>query len=111
MNTAVHAVRPARRLAMVLIALGALGACKGSTPGPGPSPIPSGPVRSLVAQGSFTGLRNFLSAGEVFSVNFSTVASGTLDITVDWTSFASDIDFEVYRAPCTVNQAVNNQCQ
>jgi hypothetical protein len=111
MKTAVPATRPARRLALVLIVLSSVWACTEKTPGPGPSPLPSGPVRSLVSQGSFTGLRNIFSTGEVYAVNFATSSTGTLEISVDWTSFGSDLDFDVYRGPCTVNQAVAGQCQ
>jgi hypothetical protein len=102
-----------RGVAAALIAVSSawLWGCPSPSDPTPPPPQPPVPQRQLVTQGGFSGLRSILSFGEAFSIEFNTPSAGTLETSVDWTSSASDIDVEVFRAPCSLAQAVNDQCQ
>ena len=97
-------------LALVLAASVGLPACGSSTG-------PSGLQRRLVQSGSFTLLLGVPAANaagysnDVAFVPFSTNASGDLEAIVDWSFSSDDLDLSLFRGACTLQQAVNNQCQ
>jgi hypothetical protein len=104
--------RAAGRAALAALLLGSglvLPGCPGPST-PDPPPPPPQPQRRLVTQGTFTGVRNIAAFREAWQVNFTTGATGTLEVTADWTFSQSDIDLSVYRSPCTLTQAINSQC-
>ena len=73
------------------------------TPGPTPTPTPGG--TSVIAEGSFS-----LGWLDEHIVPFTTTATGTISITVDWTFATNDVDFGLARGICSVAQIDDNQC-
>jgi hypothetical protein len=73
---------------------------------PSPTPIPP-PVTSIVASGNSP-----LGASTVAPVAFSTTTVGTLDVTVDWTFAANDVDIFLARgtAPCSLASFNDRSC-
>ena len=75
---------------------------------PAPTPTPA-PVSTVVAEGSRGGL------GASVLINappFTTTATGTLDVTVDWTFASNDVDIYLTQGtvPCTVADFNAGQC-
>lgn len=95
--------------ALTLAAL--LGACgSGSSSGPTgpilPTPSPA-PVSTVISQGSGS-----VPSKNVGPVTFTTTATGTLGVTVDWTFASNDVDIFIVRgtAPCTLTSFNNRTC-
>jgi hypothetical protein len=93
-------------LALVL----ALGACGGSgsptgpnNPPPTPAPTPTPPV--VVGQGGGPLEVDFLAR-----VPFTTTQAGTLDITLDWTFAANDLDIVLVRGDCSFDDFIAELC-
>jgi hypothetical protein len=65
-------------------------------------------VTTVVTQGTYTGLRP-LAIG---FIPFTTAATGTIAVTIDWTFASNDIDLFLVRGtnPCTVQQFVDGTC-
>jgi len=77
-------------------------ACGGSSNAPTPASPPTttpAPVQTIVASGA-----TFIGARRAVLIPFTTPATGTLDITVDWTSAANEIDIYLAQGSCTVEQ-------
>ena len=92
-----------------------LGACGGddcsdhpTTPdcNPPPSPSPSPEVRTLILEGSFSGLEELMLA----RVPFDTNSTGRIEATVDWTFGTDDVDIYLVRGSCTIEQFNNRTC-
>jgi hypothetical protein len=71
---------------------------------------------TVVGEGNFT-VGTILTAilqGDpcdfVHSIPFSTSATGTLNVSVDWTSSANDIDIVVTRGSCNCDQIIAETC-
>ena len=75
-----------------------------STPAPTPAPPP---VVTVIAQGS-----SALDSKVIAPVVFTTTATGTLDMTVDWTFASNDVDIFLARGsePCTLATFNNRTC-
>jgi len=73
----------ARRIAVAAVSAVLITGCGGSSPSaPTPTPTPTpAPVRSLVTQGSSSGLL----ANYVHHTVFTTLSTGHIDVSVDWT--------------------------
>jgi hypothetical protein len=102
-------VRALGRLAggVLVLSLAACGGGGGSgptTPIATPVPTPTPPV--VVSQGTGSPL----AAGYVGSVDVTTTRTGTLDVTVDWTDPANDLDVLLTRGACTFDQLAAYQC-
>jgi hypothetical protein len=101
--------RPSAALVtMVCVVL--LPACGGSsnspTPLPSVAPTPPPQVQSVVASGSGP-----LSPRALALVPFTTTASGTLDVTVDWTLASNDVHVYLMSGSCaSVDQFNAGQC-
>jgi hypothetical protein len=96
--------------ACVAVLLVGLAACDGKTPVTPTSPSPSPPpvTRStVIGDASFA-----LGSRVVIPVTFATTASGTLEVTVDWTFASNDVDIFVARGsePCTLETFNNRSC-
>ncbi len=79
------------------------------TPVAVPTPTPA-PVSTVVAEGSFSGL----GVRVLSSVSpFTTTATGTLAVTVDWTFASNDVDIYLTRGtdPCTVDEFNSGRCE
>lgn len=95
----------------VVLSVGAIGlalsliGCGGGSPTSPPSP--PAPVSNVVEEG-----KGGLGADTVGPVTFSTSASGTLDMKVQWTSPANDVDIFLARGtdPCTLETFNNRSC-
>ncbi len=105
--------REARACALVL-SLGWLAACGGGGNGvtnPGPvATLTPAPVRSVVAQGNFT-----ISAPDRDFTYFirrviTTVSSGALETTVDWTHASNTVWMYLAEGECTVDQFASDAC-
>jgi hypothetical protein len=97
-------------IAAVLGLSGLLAACGGGGAPTAPTavaPAPPAPVRSVVVQGTFTGLGP-LVLGIV--PPFTTSAAGTLDVQVDWTFASNDVDVYLARGSCSFEQFVSQRC-
>jgi hypothetical protein len=93
-----------------------LGACGGSenrqcpNPAdatcPSPSPTPTPVVRTLIGEGSFSGL------GERFiaEIPFQLGTRATIEATVDWTFATDDVDVFIVRGRCTLDQFNTGTC-
>ena len=84
--------------------------CGGNSPaGPTASPTPPPPpaaVTSVVTQGAFSRLRaNFIT-----DIPFTTTATGTLEVRVDWTFADDHILVYVARGACSFQQLASDQC-
>jgi len=104
------------RWSVLALALGTtfLGAC-GSDPGTGPSgggspsPTPTpAPVTTVVTQGTYTGMQPRLLG----YIPFTTTATGTIEVTIDWTFASNDVDLFLVRGtnPCTVAMFNDRTC-
>lgn len=96
---------PAGALCLGLIACGSDGPSSptvATTPAPPPAP-----VQAVVAQGSISGLEPLFVT---IRPPFSTSATGTIDVTVDWTFPANDVDVYLARGACSFEQLVADQC-
>lgn len=87
-------------------------ACGGSTSTGGgitnnTPPPPPPPVRSLVIQGSSSGLGDHILG----VVDFTTSAAGTLEAHVDWTFASSHMGVYLVRGNCSVDQFNARTCQ
>jgi len=75
-------------------------------PPPPASPPPPPVVTSVVTQGAFSRLRaNFIT-----DIPFTTTATGTLEVRVDWTFVDDHILVYVARGACSFQQLQSNQC-
>ena len=87
----------------------ALAACGGSSNNPlspvDPPPPPPPPPPTIVRQGGGP-----LGADEGVQLSFTTAATGTLDVTVDWTLAANDVDVVLTRGTCSFEQLFALQC-
>lgn len=96
-------------LALLLAAALGVTSCGSST---GPSP-----QRRLLQSGTFDQLLGVPAAtalgfsNDVAFVPFDTNAPGDVEATVDWSFSSDDLDVVLFRGSCTLQQAVNNQCQ
>jgi hypothetical protein len=69
-----------------------------------------------VASGTFnqllgtTAARSLGFSHDVAFVPFVTGTAGTIEVQVDWTFSADDIDVYLFRGVCTLQLAVGNQC-
>lgn len=93
-------------------------ACGGGGGGGTGSPAaPTGPSRSLIAQGSvqLAAPVTAISQGRFCDIfgffGFTTSAPGTLDVTVDWTFASNDVDVHLERGECNCSQAQAGACQ
>ncbi len=97
-----------RRLCSYLVwaaVTASLAACGSSTPSqPTPTPTPA-PTPQVLAQGGDT-----LKANEVGLLPITTARTGALEVTVDWTFAANDIDVALARGSCSFDQFVAQQC-
>jgi hypothetical protein len=97
--------------AVVLPSCGGGGGCSDNPAGPGcqPSPSPTPPplVTRVVSQGSRSLETRFLT-----DVVFTTTASGTVGVEVNWTFASNDVDIYLTRGadPCTVEAFNNGTC-
>jgi len=86
-----------------------LQACGGSSnPVTGPSPVPTptpAPVERVVSQGGDT-----LKNDEAGYFKFTLDTAGKLDITVDWTVPANDLDVFLVKGFCTEDQITSQTC-
>jgi hypothetical protein len=102
-------VRALGRLAGGVLVL-SLAACGGGGGGgpttPTATPVPTPTPPAVVSQGA--GLP--LAAGYAGLVNVTTARTGTLDVTVDWTYPANDVDVLLTRGACTFDQLIALQC-
>jgi len=82
--------------------------CSENPTGPGcqVSPSPSPPVKTLITQGSFSGL----GERNLSYVPFNTDATGTIEATVDWTFTTDNVDIYIVRGTCTVDQFNSGTC-
>jgi hypothetical protein len=104
--------RTALGVAVVLAGVLVFSGCGGSGSSTGPSSTPTpAPVRTIVAQGNFTGLppTDPEDPEDFYILFFNTSQTGTLDITVDWTHASNDVDFFLLRG--TLEQALLPACQ
>ncbi len=92
-------------LALVVGLVGCGGSDSGPTAAPTPTPTPPPPPPTVVRQGGGS-----LAADEGVQLPFTTTATGTLDVTVDWTFAANDIDAILTRGNCSVDQLLAMQC-
>ena len=79
----------------------------GPSCGPSPSPTPPPAVTRVISQGSGS-----LGRRTVGPVVFTTTATGSVGITVDWTFATNDVDIFVARGadPCTLETFNNRTC-
>ena len=91
-------------LLIALLTVGIMGitSCDADNP-----TAPTGLVSSVVAEGTFT-LAAFspfdVQCEAVAFVPFTTTASGTLDVTADWSSSTNDVDIAIVRGGCSCEQ-------
>lgn len=93
----------------VLVASSLMPYCGGGGSGPPtspntPTPTPA-PVTTVVSQGSGS-----LPVNNLGAVNFTISAAGRVDVTVDWTFAANDVDIGVFNGTCTATQLVAGSC-
>lgn len=104
--------RPIRLISFLVSPIGlaaALAACGsggGSAPTTPTVPPPAPAVRTVIDQGSYSGL----PARTLLVVPFITAASGTIDATVDWTFPSNTIYVYVSRGTCALEQINADQC-
>ena len=94
--------------ALVMV-LPSCGGSSSSTPTPMPTPTPTpAPVSTVIEQGSESGVEALL----LLFVPFTTNATGTLDVTVDWTFASNDLDIFLARgtAPCSLEDFNAGRC-
>jgi len=87
----------------------ALAACGGgaTTPTPIPTPTPTPvPPPQVVSQGS-----GALEADMIGRVPFTTTLAGRLDVNVNWTFDADDLDVFVTKGTCTFDQFFADACE
>lgn len=77
-----------------------------TAPGCQPSPLPSPEVRTLILEGSFSGLEELMLA----RVPFDTPSTGRIEATVDWTFATDDVDIYLVRGTCTLDQFNTGTC-
>ena len=101
----------AQAVALALV----LGACGGDdgpncTQNPTAAECPPTPpppeVRTLILEGSFSGLGEMVLA----SVPFNTNATGRIEVTVDWTFASDDVDIYLVHGSCTIEQFNADTC-
>jgi hypothetical protein len=105
-----RSVRSFLSLASAAVLVAGLTGCGGDSPaGPPASPTPPPPpaaVTSVVTQGAFSRLRaNFIT-----DIPFTTTATGTLEVRVDWTFADDHIVVYVARGACSFQQLKSDQC-
>jgi hypothetical protein len=100
-----------RALVAAVLAFVVVSGCGGNgTPGgpssPPPTPTPP-PTTNVIMEGSST-----LGASTVAPVVFTTVSAGTLELIVDWTFAANDVDIFLARgdSPCTLETFNDRSC-
>jgi hypothetical protein len=95
-------------LSLALLGAGLPGCGGGSsTTAPVPPPtVPPPPVTTLIEEGNFSGLE----ARVLTAVPFDTVATGTIEATVDWTFATDNVEVYLVRGTCTVDQFNNLTC-
>jgi len=100
-----------RRLALaqaVTLAL-MLGACGSDPVKPDDPPTPPPPppeVRTLLMEGSYSGLKDRV----LLAVPFNTDAAGSIEAKVDWTFASNDVDIYLVRGSCTLEQFQTAAC-
>lgn len=100
--------RPFASLALFLLAAGLPGCGSDSSPTAAPTPVPTPVprVQTVVASGSGS-----VPARVLVLVPFTTAASGTIDVAVDWTFATNDIHVYLISGPCeSVDQFNARQC-
>jgi hypothetical protein len=90
--------------ALVLM-LGACGSSSSSTPTTMPTPVPTPPPPVVIQQGG-----GALPFDALAMVPFTTTASGTLNVTVDWTLPTNSILVILVRGACSFDQLLASQC-
>jgi hypothetical protein len=103
MNAMNRTLRLASGLALAVI-LGACGSDDPTPPTPVTTPTPA-PMRTIILSGSGS-----LPARTIDVEPFTTAATGTLDITVDWTFPASPFGVYVVRGECNLDQFNARAC-
>lgn len=106
-----HLVRSLSRLAVVTVGI-AVCACGGGNGSviTGGSPVVTQPTpQPPVVVSQMSGAS--LPAQYVGGVAFSTTRSGTLDVTVDWTYAANDVDVALASGSCSLEQLQADQCR
>ncbi len=83
------------------------GGCGANLTGPGCSPTPTSPVRTMVTLGSCT---NVAVNGLCRLPSFTTSQKGDLEITVDWTFPEDSIQVLVSSGTCTLEQINGDRC-
>ena len=94
--------RPTPAVPAILLTATLVPGCGGSSDPPTQATPPTttpGPVQTVVASGS-TSIR----ARGVVLIPFQITAAGTLDVTVDWTFPANEVDVYLAHGPCTPQQ-------
>lgn len=93
-------------VALLLLGLGACGEGVPGRPSPSPSPSPLS-VTNVIHSDSFA-----VGIKTVVSDPFTTTAMGTLEVTVDWTFAANDVDIFLARGTdaCTLETFNNRTC-
>jgi hypothetical protein len=87
----------------------------GTVSAPSAPAAPPAPTRTLVGQGTFTladasSSIRAIGIPDVAGVPFQIGASGTVDISVDWTFRSNDVDVAILRGNCNSNQVIAGQC-
>ena len=107
-------INRAFKVSLAALACAGLMACGGDSPtAPTSQPVPAAPpapVSTVVSQGAVSGLPPFMAYA---SAPFTTSSVGNLDVTLDWTFPACDLDLYVLRgttANCSVAQFNARQC-
>ena len=77
-----------------------------AAPAPAPSPAPA-PVTNVIFSGG-----DVIPSKFIVYYPFTTTATGTIGVTVDWTLAANDLDLYLARGtnPCSLEQFNNRQC-
>ena len=89
-------------LALMLLDCGADGT---TTPTPTPTPVPTPPPPMVVVEAGGP-----LEFDELAAVPFTLSRTGTLEVTVDWTSPDNSILVIIVRGTCSFDQLLANQC-
>jgi uncharacterized protein YfaP (DUF2135 family) len=95
-----------RSLRLVLAAAVLLApACGSDGPTTPPATVPPAPTTTVVAQGS-----GAVPFAELRSVQFTTAASGRLEVVVDWTFASNDVDMVLVKGTCTDAEIFDGRC-
>jgi len=95
------------RVGAAVLTCATVAACGGSGPTSPPPTLMPPPVVTVLLEGSQSGLQPLF----LYSVGtFTTTVTGRLDVTVDWTFAANNIDVYVTRGTCTIEQFRQQTC-